>query len=108
MRHWAIGTLGSFCDILVLVFLALEPVAVTACLLLVILLARSHPSPEGVAGGAPSTARAAARPAAVAAATGISAGASDSKCTGTLASLWTTADFGRWFQPSARGMFLVP
>ncbi len=108
MRRWAIGTLGSFCDFLVLAFLALEPVAATASLLLMFHLARSHPSPVGVAGGAPSAARAAARPAAVAAAIGFSAGASDSKCTGTLASSWTIADYGRWILPSAREMSLVP
>ncbi len=79
MRLWALGTLGSFNDILVFAVLALEPIAVTACLLSVFLLALCHPSPMGAAGGAPSAARAAARPAAMAAAIGSMAGASVSQ-----------------------------
>ncbi len=102
------GTLDSFNIILVFVVLASEPVAVTTWLLSVVLLARSHPSPRGMAGGAPSAARAAALPAAMAAANGISAGASDSNGTGTHASEWETADFGRRFMTLARGMPLAP
>ncbi len=108
VRHWAAGTLGSFSVILALVVFESVPVVVMTWLLLVVHLARYHPSPRGMTGGAPSAARAAARPAAVAAATGIAAGAPGTDCTGTQSSQWTTADFGRWLLPSARGTPTVP
>ncbi len=108
MRQRTAGTLGSFIVVLALAFPESVPMTVTALLLLVIHLARIHPSPRGMAGGAPSAARAAALPAALAAANGIEAGASGTNCTGTQDWQWTTADFYRGILPSVRGSPIAP
>ncbi len=92
-----IYTLGFFRAFLIYAFNLSEPAWATATmvLILVILIAPLPPSPMGWAGGASSGARTTAPPAAVAAATRITAGTLVTNCTGTRTSSRTVGHMGR-------------
>ncbi len=95
-------TLGSFILLFIFSLIVSRPVGATAIWSLVILVALVPPSPMGRAGGASSAARTATPPAAVAAATCITAGTPVSDCTGTQTSFRTIGDYGRGATPACQ------
>jgi hypothetical protein len=99
---WVIYTLGFFCVYLTLAFIESEPARATATMVLVLPVAPLPPSPTGTAGGASLVARTTTPPAAVVAATRISAGSPVTHCTVTRTSPRTVDDYGRGSTPACQ------